>query len=190
MHIEESLKAGEKWYFVTLTSNAKARGMRKSVWVWRHAWPKLYARAKRAAGAFDYCLLPEAHKDGTLHVHIITSAALTQRWYKDNAAECGLGYQSDCQPVRSAKQAAGYVTKYVTKGLRDANWPVGFRRVRVSRGWTKRPGKGMPDGAQVVRGVEELKEVCAEMRNRNVTAIWAETGELVVSGTGSKIKRF
>lgn len=189
-HVEKTMADGVVWYFVTITSSGKVRGMRKSIWVWRHAWPKLYARAKRKAGQFDYCLLPEQHKDGTLHVHILTTAALTARWYKDNAPSCGLGYQNDCQRVKSAAQAAGYVTKYISKGMNDANWPAQFRRVRVSRNWPKQCGKGLPSGSMVATSHDELIETCAALRERKITAIWAETGELVIHGGKPTIRRF
>lgn len=189
-HVKATMEQGTVWFFVTVTSSAKARGFTKSIWVWRHAWPKLYARMKRKAGKFEYCLLPERHRDGTLHVHMLTTADMKVRWYKDNAPSCGLGYQNDVTRVTTAGQAARYVTKYIGKTLHDANWPSKFRRVRVSRGWPKRSGKGLPDGSQVARGNVELIELCAAIRDAGKTPIWAETGELVIQGGNGQIRRF
>ena len=90
------LKA-ENWYFATITAHKWWRG-NKSLINLRRNWPKLrkrLTRATRKAGEpLFYCRNWEMHKDASFHMHLITNAPITERWLKDNASECGLGFQA------------------------------------------------------------------------------------------------
>lgn len=134
----ELVKQGKEIYFLTLTSHEKLNP-HSTLLVWPSAWKKLHARAKYAEGKQEYLMVPEKHKDGRLHMHALCTWSLPERWWKDNARECGLGYMADHEKVRHPTGAGNYVTKYLSKSLTEINWPTRFRRIRASRGWPKLP---------------------------------------------------
>ena len=86
-----------------------------------------------------YVLLPERHKSQKLHCHLLTSAHMDTRWYKDNSAQCGLGYVSEEERLLSVAGAAKYMAKYTTKQAGSDQWPKSYRRVRTSHHWPKLP---------------------------------------------------
>jgi len=133
---EHLIVAGWRLGFLTLTSHEllDAAG---TLAVWPKNWAKLRSRAYREVGQFPYVLIPEQHQDGRLHVHAVEGAGLSERWWKDNGRECGLGYMAEEAPVRSPAGAAFYVSKYISKTLGLHNWPEHFRRVRTSQNWPK-----------------------------------------------------
>jgi len=124
--------------FVTITSHEKLKTFEATEKVWRSAWNRLYKAIKRRAETFEYFCVPEKHKDGRMHVHLLWTAGVSQRWVKDNARERGLGYQALVRKVDHPYRAALYVGKYVGKDL-GTDVPRHFRRVRVSRGWVDLP---------------------------------------------------
>ena len=135
-------KLGGEWFFLTITSHKKMRGL-KSIKSLREGWKKFYNRmlaenGKTADGIF-YCKVWEQHKDGGFHLHILINMTLGTRWAKDNAAETGMGFQADWHQVDNAGQVAGYISKYSLKNATMARggieWPKGLRRVEVSRKW-------------------------------------------------------
>lgn len=130
--------------FVTLTSHEKLTPAR-SIEVFGHAWNSLNRRIARQ-GKAEYLLVPEQHKSGKLHIHMLTTAKLRKKWWKDNARSCGLGYQVEVEEISDPGKAAGYTLKYVTKGLESQAWPRSFRRVRTSRGWPQPPESALLDG--------------------------------------------
>jgi len=131
--------------FVTLTSHERldAAG---SIAVLPKAWKTLHMRLKRAAPGVEYLIVPEGHKNGRVHLHMLTTANLKKRWWKDNARACGMGYQSDVQQVRSDGSVAAYTSKYLGKSLQFPNFAKGFHRVRTSRGWPPLPEPELPAG--------------------------------------------
>lgn len=138
MGTREYLANGLRIDFVTLTSHEALKTFGATDYVWRQAWPKLYAVLKRRAEILEYFIVPEKHKDGRMHVHALWTANVTKKWLKDNARKRGLGYQAEVKHVTDAQQASRYVTKYIGKSLGD-DVPDGFRRVRVSQGWPEIP---------------------------------------------------
>ena len=124
--------------FVTVTSHEKLDPA-ASLAVLPKAWNKLNRRMSREAASHEYLAIPEQHKDGRWHLHAIVTAKLPKKWWKDNARQCGLGYQSDVQEVRTLGGVAYYVSKYVSKTLENPNLPKNFRRVRASHGWPELP---------------------------------------------------
>ncbi len=138
------LAAGRECTFVTLTSSRLVRTLAGGIWVWRRAWPKLSARWRRAADDLQYLYVPEHREGFHFHVHLITTATLPERWYKDNGAQTGLGYQAKAKPILEAKHCGGYVGKYLGKALSHMRYPKYFRRVNTSRGWPKPPDVDSP----------------------------------------------
>lgn len=131
------LRSGSGLSFVTLTSHRKIRHLNSAIKVWRKAWPKLSARWRRATPGVQYLYIAEHRKRVHFHVHIITTATLPTRWYKDNAAETGLGYQAEAVRIEQAFECGGYVGKYLGKAIAIAGWPKYWRRVNTSRKWPK-----------------------------------------------------
>lgn len=131
------LATGRNLSFVTLTSSKSIRTLAGGIWVWRRAWPKLSARWRRAEKNLQYVYTSEAGRVGHFHVHLITTATLPTRWYKDNAASTGLGYIAKAVPIEVATECGAYMGKYLGKALAVGNWPKYWRRINSSRGWPK-----------------------------------------------------
>lgn len=132
----------ESWYFATITAHRKWRGSNRSLLNIRTNWNQLRMRIMRLTNAmgeeFFYARVWEAHHDGSFHMHMITNAPVSTRWLKDNAAQCGLGYQAKIDETVNAGQAAGYISKYMLKSMPYATWyPKGARRIEVSRNWVE-----------------------------------------------------
>lgn len=129
--------------FVTITSRGYVSPA-KSLVVFRVAWPKLIARvAYNQRVKPEYMLIPEHHKSGVLHAHIlITSEHHSDHWWHDMAYRSGMGYIAKEKLVRDPVEAGHYVTKELTKQLKGRKWPKGFRRVRLSLLWPRPPEGG------------------------------------------------
>lgn len=127
------------WYFGTITMHENWRGW-ASIINYQQNWNKFYQRMRRATdGPLCYCLLPEHHKEGSLHVHIISTCQQETRWWKDEGRSCGFGYKNENVPLESTPGAVFYVTKYIGKSVGVASWPKNFRRVRFSVSWPEPP---------------------------------------------------
>lgn len=133
---EKLIDSGEQLYFLTLTSHRKLDA-KQTLWVWPKGWKKLQARVRYYAGGFTYLAIPEQHRNGRLHMHLIETAGLGTRFWKDAGAACGLGYKNEEEQLRSPAFASFYVTKYISKQMDMLDWPKGFRRIRKSRDWPK-----------------------------------------------------
>ena len=81
-------------------------------------------------------------------MHGLTTAILPQRWWKDNAIECGLGFMSDVSEVEAVGSVAGYVAKYTGKMMSQSRFPKGARRLRLSHGWPDLAAQPMPENWQ------------------------------------------
>lgn len=141
------------WFMFTLTAHEK---MRKgaSVINLREGWKKLYNRMKYNFQDMKYYVrVWERHQEGTFHLHGLIDEEIPQDWLKDNARECGMGYQVDIHEVDNAGQVAGYIAKYFLKsessftGL-SRDFPSGLRRIEASRNWIKLPELEMFDKFQ------------------------------------------
>jgi hypothetical protein len=124
--------------FLTLTSHPNLSAT-ASLLVFPHAWSQLRKRARRSAPQGQFLMVLERHKDARIHAHAIETFNLSTRWWKDNSAECGLGYIAEEEELRSAGGGAFYTVKYITKSLNGLPWPKGTHRVQTSRGWPKLP---------------------------------------------------
>lgn len=138
-------QGGAKLDFLTVTSHEKLNAA-QSRYVMAKAWPALRERVRRASASHEYFIVPEQHQDGRWHIHAIISASLPRKWWKDNARQCGFGYQSDVKEVKEAGGAGSYVAKYIGKSLQNSNLPKHHRRVRLSRNWPRLPELPSPEG--------------------------------------------
>ena len=145
---------GKDWSFWTITAHRKMRGYDASLISLREAWGKLYHRLKRTFGAFQYARIYEPHKDGSLHIHVISTIIWPDirtgkrkngerfsysRWLKDTVPVCGGGYQTDAKNLEGhAGYVAGYVVKYMTKEISAFKRVRGrVRRIQTCQKWPK-----------------------------------------------------
>lgn len=137
------------WYLMTITANRKWRGTASSLKNLRGGWRRLAQRIYRKAGKSRYVRFFEHHKDGSLHMHYLTTAELPytigkdgkwrSKWLKDSAKKCGMGYNTDYRECKNPAIAGGYAAKYLAKTLEKRSWPKDIRRVQASRGWPGLP---------------------------------------------------
>lgn len=131
---------GIEFSFVTITCHENWRGQNASVKNWRKNKGKLLDRYRRKyrsryGNACRYVYIPECHKDGTLHIHGVFSGVFDNRWWKDNARQCGLGYMAESTKLESVLQAVNYCLKYITKHI-GLDIPIkNFRRINYSSGF-------------------------------------------------------
>lgn len=136
--IDQLQNQGFKFSFVTVTSHERVRTFSGSYRVWKSAWKKLRQRAVRheqsiEKGIFHYVYIPECHQDGTLHWHGLFSGSFTTRWWKDNARECGLGYECESIDIQDSFQGANYCLKYISKHMGQKIDIPRFRRINYSQ---------------------------------------------------------
>lgn len=138
-HMNSVTNSG-RWYFLTITAHEKMRGKSASLLNIREGWKKLYNRMRRKYGVSEYVKVWEYHKDKSFHLHILIRRKIGKRWLKNNARQCGMGYQVDSSKSKNAGMVAGYIAKYLLKSFEQANeYPKGMRRIEASRNWTKLP---------------------------------------------------
>jgi len=138
-------ESGRPLYFLTLTSHEDL-SPEGTIKIFPQAWKTLRQRVIRKYHTFTYLMVPERHKSGRMHVHLLETAGAGERWWKDNARACGLGYMVDEQVMTEDGTAAWYVVKYIGKSIKEVDWPDGFRRVRISRDWPPLPEMEQVEG--------------------------------------------
>jgi len=135
--LQEIHSNGSVCKFVTITTAEWYKSSAAASAAFPRAWNKLYCRLKRGNSLLMYLLTIEfGSKSGHMHAHFLTNAIQNERWYKNNARACGMGYQAKVEPVESDGKAAAYVSKYIGKSLAGQQLPPHFRRVRCSQNWT------------------------------------------------------
>ena len=138
--LKEIISSGSSSKFVTVTTAEWYATSAAAIAGFPRAWNKLYCRLKRKNPDLMYLLTIEfGAKTGHMHAHFLTNATQNERWYKDNARACGMGYQAKVETVESDGKAAAYVSKYIGKSLGGFALPPKFRRVRCSQNWTALP---------------------------------------------------
>jgi hypothetical protein len=167
---------GQELQFVTLTSRGYATP-NKSVYFFKENFPKLRKRIADKTNAFQhstghkfaYFCVPERHKSGVLHAHMIVATHVCAKsiWKRD-AHETGFGYIIDIQEMITPLLAAEYVSKYLHKGIGAEVWPKGFRRVRHSQNWP------------IAKPRENVAWCWETMKNENI--IWREKMALLDMG--------
>ena len=181
--VSDIIQRGDGVFFITLTFPGWM-GSDETRERWRASWPKLSTRFRREWNGARYLYVHEQHKDGRMHIHMVTDAALPKRWWKDNCATCGFGYMADADEVRDGDRVARYVAKHLageagkvagrkmrqelTKQTTMHEWPKGWRRVSTSRNWPKMPDMPQPDGWawRVMGHGEALAETFVMYRTR------------------------
>lgn len=137
------------WYLMTVTAKGTWRGTTGSLKNLRTGWRRLAQRIYRISGTSKYVRFYEHHKDGSLHMHFVTtmkipyvaqsSGKFKSKWLKDNAASCGMGWNCDYSPIEHPAIAASYAAKYLAKTLEKNVWPKSLRRVQASNHWPELP---------------------------------------------------
>ena len=112
--------------FWTLTFDPKICGLSDDLrFDEMHKWLK---RMTRKYGTFNYLAVPERHKSGQIHWHVMTGVFEPElidsgkKWKNKviyNCPEWEYGF-TNVQRVRSKKRIANYVSKYITKDLMDS----------------------------------------------------------------------
>lgn len=134
---------GQRIQFVTLTSRPYATPT-TGLYFLKENWPKLNRTmryhtnvwTKNAGLKWSYFMVPEKHKSGVVHCHLLASTLYnTNKSWKEFAFDAGFGWRVDVQGLTNPEQAASYVAKYLHKGHGAENWPRNFRRVRKSNNW-------------------------------------------------------
>jgi hypothetical protein len=131
---ESWISQGLDVVFVTVTSHEKL-SVERAFEVWPDQWRKLKGRITYKYGKPEYYMVSERHQSGKLHMHAIVTRAIDQTWLKTAARRSGLGFMAHVRPVDQAIGASFYASKYLTKF--GAQWPTGWRRVRLSQGWPR-----------------------------------------------------
>lgn len=171
------LEVAITWF--TITSNRKLKTFDACAAVYSDAWHKLSQRARRL-GKMEYIIVPEKHEDGRLHVHGIWTVPVGDRWLKDTAPECGLGYQCHHAPLTLDGFAPLYVTKYLGKKTALESWPKGFRRVRTSQHF---PGLDKRDNidpvGEICIGAQATDRRLAHLERTGMRLLNGLTGEYV-----------
>lgn len=174
---QQLIENGAVLSFLTLTSHRKLDA-NASTAVFGQAWDALLKRARRAGGG-EFLMVPERHQDGRLHAHAVETYSFGERWWKDNAAACGLGYMADEEPARTAGGAGGYVSKYLTKTIATVTWPRYWRRVRTSRGFPKLEIRTLPEGWRfdVPKRDQDLAEKSARLQAVGFMVGWSTSAD-------------
>lgn len=141
---------GGDWFFMTLTAHEKARTRDQSLINLQKGWKRLVERIRRQSDEkVHYARIYELHRNGRVHMHFITNwrpkdyrhpasnAQSGSRWLKDNARQCGMGYQVRIERLDGhAGLVAAYVTKYITKSLERL--PAGIRKIQTTQGFKQK----------------------------------------------------
>lgn len=134
---------GQRIQFVTLTSRPYATPV-TGLYFLKQNWPKLNRTmryhtnkwTKHLGLEWSYFMVPEKHKTGVVHCHLLAATHYTtEKSWKEFAFNAGFGWKVDAQGIVTPKKAANYVAKYLHKGQGSEDWPKGFRRVRKSQNW-------------------------------------------------------
>lgn len=127
------------WAMLTITAHERCTNFAQCLFPWVNQWAKLSSRMRRRHQGFKYVILPELHADNRIHWHLIASHNITERWLKDNARACGLGYIADASPIDNPALAIWYVSKYISKSLYGTVWLPNLKRIRTSQKWHALP---------------------------------------------------
>lgn len=140
--------------FYTLTFDPKIYGYSDDL-RYNEMYKHLQAMVRKY-GRFNYIAIPERHKSGAIHWHMITGGFRPKLVYSGlkrnnvsiyNALEWKYGF-SDVQKVRSKNKISNYISKYITKDLMDN--PA---RRNKKKYWASRTLK-QPDTFAITEGVE------------------------------------
>ena len=151
-----------QWQFLTLTSHRKLQTRNACLWVGPKAWKKLSSRLRYSYPQIKYVKIPELHKNGRVHWHLMASGGVTTAWLKRNAPKCGYGYMAEAEPVRDGYNSVLYISKELSKQLGIKMWPKGLRRIATTQGWPELPNEEEFDETDLIWnyvGIYEEHEV-------------------------------
>lgn len=125
-------------YFVTLTIDAEKHDRYDLSAYKKSLGQFLNNYKKRKATKIKYVLVPEFHEDGAVHMHGLIAGIPAEDLQKNEYGYLDwppyskrFGYFS-CSPIRDYESCAKYVTKYITKELK--NMPKGKQILLCSKG--------------------------------------------------------
>jgi len=163
----------DDWMFCTITSSGKLKNRDQCLWVEPKAWKKLFSRIHYHHGKVRYVYIPELHKKGKVHWHLLMSGAIPVKWWKYHAPRCGFGYMVDSEPVRDGRNSVLYVSKELSKSLAISQWPRNLRRIRTNQQWPVIPDTETYDRLQLPwvyyrqSSVEELEFLRQETEDQS-----------------------
>lgn len=145
LHIET--RPHETWWFLTLTFGSQYRTPEQAFKALPRLWDSLRKQLQRRYPGWQFMAFVEGQgktRGGMPHFHIISNrhpptvrgkrGQYTKHGLHNWAVSRGFGFQVQADVV-DGPEAAGYVSKYASKG--DPAMPRKFRRVRSSQGWQK-----------------------------------------------------
>lgn len=168
---------GNTLFFLTLT----CRGMELPLAVAEEQYYKWSTRLlnacrnelRRRGGYWAYCQVTERQKRLHPHSHLITTYLpkdfevktrvnkkgfsveyISSDWLTKRMKSAGLGHYWDMTEIRSAKGVASYVAKYLFKSAIYTKWPKGWRRIRYSRSWPRKPVEQCDEGFPLLNKVD------------------------------------
>ncbi len=115
----ELAQSGKPTTFITLTSNpATGHSPASRARALAHAWPQVVKRARKKYGypCIPYLCVFEATKRGEPHLHILCRVKwIDQRWLSHQMRDLTGAPIVDIRQVKSQKQVAHYISKYIGK---------------------------------------------------------------------------
>lgn len=148
----------KEWYFETYTAHKLQRGFNKSVKNLRAGFKLIQQRKRdRKGGAGYFIKVFESHADGALHLHVLTSITLADKFryikkrdsfvgrLNDEGATAGMGYKAESVKLKSPVSAVTYTIGYILKSAQDDGLPKHFRRVEYSKDFPKLDKRGATD---------------------------------------------
>jgi len=194
--IMDALESRTGWLYAVLTLNPKRwragkRAAYKNFW---RAWRRLRHRLARFLGVpVEYIAVMERQRSGWPHMNLAlhwrgmeliedleTYAVGIERWMKDNAPSCGLGFSVYCQELDNQKNIAGYFTgqSFGKKGngpVRDEDPDAGGGDLRQLAGELNKKGYQLPvDAAYHFRRIRSSPGLLPPIKNGDEYsgAIW------------------
>lgn len=142
-------------YFWTLTLPPWVQYAKTGFRLLPDMWDRFRREIQAVYQTWHYAAFVECHPQRNYipHFHLISLSNAPYR-LKDIAVHCGFGYEAWDRQI-TGKQAAGYVTKYVSK--QGYGMPKGFRRVRISYRWPKLPKPAYDKTVYPIKTRESLK---------------------------------
>jgi hypothetical protein len=118
---------------LTLTLDPRHCSARDSVRYLKKAFDKFRTYVKRETGStLSFITVTEFQKNGYAHLHVLVDRYLHQRWAASAWERVGGGCIVDIRKV-DLNRVAGYLSKYLTKGLLIGNPNQKYRRYTTSR---------------------------------------------------------
>lgn len=187
-------KSGHKLYFITITCRGREIPLHmadRHYYKWTTKLLNAFRnQCRRSDEKWAYCQVTERQERGHPHSHLISTYAPTDgmltknrsgheiivsKWFAERCQSAGLGRYYDITPIRSSVRVSAYIAKYLYKAAVKTEWPKGWRRVRYSRGWPRKPKAGDFEGFALIHYCDWL---ALERMNVKITTSSSEVLEL------------